>query len=86
MIYAVLGAHMPLEHHDLDDVKNLFDVNVFGALATTQYFLPRIRKDKVSMPSITGLYVFLSEGIRECLTYVYVGSTGSRYPDKLTGR
>ena len=62
MIYAVLGAHMPLEHHDLDDVKNLFDVNVFGALATTQYFLPSIRKDKVSMSSIRALCVFYLKG------------------------
>jgi NAD(P)-dependent dehydrogenase (short-subunit alcohol dehydrogenase family) len=33
----------PLEFHELDDVKKMFDVNVFGLLAVTQAFLGLVR-------------------------------------------
>lgn len=40
---AGLGAVGPLEYLPIDELKRIFDVNVFGALAITQAVLPSIR-------------------------------------------
>lgn len=40
---AGLAQGAPLEFHDLDDVRQLLDVNVVGLLAATQAFLPQLR-------------------------------------------
>ena len=45
---AGLGYHAPLETHDLEDIRRMFDVNFFGAIALTQKFLPLIRQEQVS--------------------------------------
>jgi NAD(P)-dependent dehydrogenase (short-subunit alcohol dehydrogenase family) len=47
----------PLEFHPLDDIKKMFDVNVFGLLAVTQAFLGLVRQGKgriVNMGSVGG--------------------------------
>jgi NAD(P)-dependent dehydrogenase (short-subunit alcohol dehydrogenase family) len=41
---AGIGAMGPLEYLSLDQVRRIFDVNVFGALAVTQALLPAIRE------------------------------------------
>ncbi|MFI1914383.1 SDR family oxidoreductase [Nocardia sp. NPDC020380] len=50
---AGIVADGPVELLDLDEVRNQFEVNVFGALAVTQAVLPRLRATK-------GRVVFLS--------------------------
>jgi NAD(P)-dependent dehydrogenase (short-subunit alcohol dehydrogenase family) len=40
------GGGGPIEHMDLDDLRGALDVNLFGQVAVTQAFLPRIRKTK----------------------------------------
>ena len=37
---AGIGLAAPLEYASQDDLRRLFDVNVFGQLAVTQAFLP----------------------------------------------
>lgn len=41
---AGLGAVGPLEYIGIEELRRIFDVNVFGALAVTQAFLPSIRE------------------------------------------
>lgn len=40
---AGIGMVGPLEYLAIDELKRIFDINVFGALAVTQAFLPLIR-------------------------------------------
>jgi len=40
---GVDGPHLPLEHHDVDDWRRLFETNVFGLVAVTQAALPALR-------------------------------------------
>ena len=52
---AVAG---PLEELPMADFRRQFEINVFGALETTQAFFPLVRKDKgriVNMSSVSGL-------------------------------
>jgi len=47
----------PLEYVPVDDVREGFDVNVFGALAMTQAFLPLLRRTRgrvIFMSSVSG--------------------------------
>jgi NAD(P)-dependent dehydrogenase (short-subunit alcohol dehydrogenase family) len=47
----------PLEFHELDDIRKMFDVNVFGLLAVTQAFVGLVRKGKgriVNIGSVGG--------------------------------
>lgn len=37
---AGIGLPGPLALHDLDEIRDIFEVNVFGLLAITQHFLP----------------------------------------------
>lgn len=45
----------PVELLDLDEVRNQFEVNVFGALAVTQTVLPRLRATKGRVVFISSL-------------------------------
>jgi NAD(P)-dependent dehydrogenase (short-subunit alcohol dehydrogenase family) len=54
---AGIGLGGPLEAVKLDEIRQLFEVNVFGALRVTQVFLPLIRKAAgriVMMSSVSG--------------------------------
>jgi NAD(P)-dependent dehydrogenase (short-subunit alcohol dehydrogenase family) len=54
---AGIGGGGPLEFVPLDAIRRVFDVNVFGVIASTQAFLPLIRKGHgriVNMGSIGG--------------------------------
>ncbi len=44
---AGIMVQAPMEYHKLDDIKGMFETNVFGAIRVTQKFLPMIKKDKV---------------------------------------
>jgi NAD(P)-dependent dehydrogenase (short-subunit alcohol dehydrogenase family) len=47
----------PLEFHELDDIRKMFEVNVFGLLAVTQAFVGLVRKGKgriVNIGSVGG--------------------------------
>lgn len=47
----------PLEFVPIDEMRKLFDVNVFGAIATSQAFLPQLRQSKgriVFVGSVSG--------------------------------
>lgn len=55
---AVLG---PLEFIPLEDIRNQFEVNLFGHIALTQSFLPKLRQTKgriINMSSISGFVGF----------------------------
>src|SRR5262249_19737988 len=41
---AGIGITGPVEHVTLEDLRRMFDVNVFGQIAVTQAFLPLIRQ------------------------------------------
>ena len=43
---AGISGGGPLEFYALDDIRAMFEVNIFGLLATTQAYLPLIRKAK----------------------------------------
>ncbi len=54
---AGIGVVGPIECLELDEIRRVFDVNVFGALAATKAFLPRLRRDAgrvVMISSISG--------------------------------
>ncbi len=55
---AGVVAAGPAELQDIEEVRNLFDVNVIGVLATVQTFLPLIRQARgriVTLSSLSGL-------------------------------
>lgn len=57
---------MPIEHHHMNDVRRLFDVNFFGNVALTQAFMPLAREDKariVFISSLAGRITQPKEGI-----------------------
>ena len=48
----------PIEFISLDEIRRLFDVNVFGLIAMTQAFLPLLRRARgriVNMSSVSGM-------------------------------
>ena len=55
----------PLEFPSVDDVRRLFDVNVFGTLAVTQAFLPLVRQARgriVNVSSAASLFTLPFHG------------------------
>jgi len=55
----------PLETASLDSVRGLFEVNVFGALAVTQRFLPLLRRSRgrvVNIGSVQGIISMPMQG------------------------
>jgi NAD(P)-dependent dehydrogenase (short-subunit alcohol dehydrogenase family) len=56
---AGLGAAGPLECLAIDEIKRIFDVNVFGALAVTQAFLPLIRDGRGRIVMISSVVAHL---------------------------
>lgn len=60
------AMHMPLEFHDVDDVRDLFETNVIGPLALTQKLLPLLRRDQgriVFTSSLAGFITQPKEGV-----------------------
>jgi NAD(P)-dependent dehydrogenase (short-subunit alcohol dehydrogenase family) len=43
---AGIGSISPVEHTSLDTLRDIFEINVFGQIATIQAFLPLIRLAK----------------------------------------
>jgi len=41
-----IGSISPVEHTSLDTLRDIFEINVFGQIATIQAFLPLIRLAK----------------------------------------
>lgn len=63
---AGVSRRVPLELHDIDDAKNVFETNFFGMMDLTQTFLPLLRKDKgriVMISSISGKIATPTSGI-----------------------
>ena len=58
---AGIGVVGPVEFIDVDDIRNIFEVNVLGHIKMTQTFLPLLRKSKrpriVFTGSVAGLIV-----------------------------
>eukprot|EP00056_Hartaetosiga_gracilis_P000407 m.38235 g.38235 ORF g.38235 m.38235 type:complete len:328 (-) comp10194_c0_seq1:209-1192(-) len=55
---AGISARVPLEGHDMDRIRSMFEVNTFGLIAVTQAFLPTLRENKgriVNIGSVAGL-------------------------------
>ena len=69
---AGVPAAGPIEKADLDEARALFEVNFFGALATTQAFLPLLRASKgrvINMSSVSGRFAFPFAGIYAASKY-----------------
>lgn len=47
---AGIGYHMPIEDMGMKEIRRLFDVNTFGAVAVTQRFIPLLRQHQVLPP------------------------------------
>ena len=58
---AGVPAAGPIELADLDEARSLFEVNFFGALATTQAFLPLLRKGQGRIVNIGSRGAFRGE-------------------------
>jgi NAD(P)-dependent dehydrogenase (short-subunit alcohol dehydrogenase family) len=56
---AGLGTVGPLEYLAIDELKRIFDVNVFGAMAVTQAFLPLIRAGRGRIVMISSVVAHL---------------------------
>jgi len=57
---GVGGSNKPVEFQSMDDLRWLFDVNFFGAIATTKAFLALLRASKgrvINISSLAGLTV-----------------------------
>eukprot|EP00055_Hartaetosiga_balthica_P018533 m.134718 g.134718 ORF g.134718 m.134718 type:complete len:318 (-) comp9689_c0_seq1:224-1177(-) len=55
---AGISARVPLEGHDMERIRNMFEVNTFGLISVTQAFLPTLRANKgriVNIGSVAGL-------------------------------
>lgn len=52
---GVSGAMKPVEFENLDDIRWLFDVNFFGAIATTKAFLSLLRAGKGRVINISSM-------------------------------
>ncbi len=50
---AGVGFHSPVEFTPLDDLRALFEVNVFGMIAVTQAFLPLVRQARGRIVNIS---------------------------------
>lgn len=69
---AGVPAAGPIEMADLNEARALFEVNFFGALATTQAFLPQLRASKgrvINMSSVSGRFAFPFGGIYAASKY-----------------
>lgn len=63
---AGVPAAGPIELIDLDEARQLFEVNLFGVIAVTQAFLPLLRESRgriVNMSSVAGRFTFPFAGI-----------------------
>jgi NAD(P)-dependent dehydrogenase (short-subunit alcohol dehydrogenase family) len=52
---AGVGMVRPLEYASPEDVREIFDINVFGQLTVTQAFLPLLRKARGRIVNITSV-------------------------------
>lgn len=52
---AGIGMARPVEYATSDDLKGIFEVNVFGQIAVTQAFLPLIRKARGRIVNISSV-------------------------------
>ncbi|EGD77262.1 oxidoreductase [Salpingoeca rosetta] len=57
---AGISARVPLEAHDLDRIRSMFEVNVFGVVSVTQAFLPMIRENKGRIVNVGSLAGFIA--------------------------
>lgn len=54
---AGIGMVRPLEYATLQDLRQIFEINVFGQIATTQAFAPLLRKQRGRIVNITSVGV-----------------------------
>jgi NAD(P)-dependent dehydrogenase (short-subunit alcohol dehydrogenase family) len=54
---AGIGLVRPIEYASMEDVREIFDINVFGQIALTQAFTRLLRKNKGRMVNITSVGV-----------------------------
>ncbi len=52
---AGIGMMRPIEYASLDDLHEIFEINVFGQLAVTQAFLPLIRESRGRIVNISSV-------------------------------
>jgi NAD(P)-dependent dehydrogenase (short-subunit alcohol dehydrogenase family) len=52
---AGVGMMRPVEYATLDDLQQIFDINVFGQIAVTQAFLPMIRSARGRIVNISSV-------------------------------
>ena len=57
---AGVGMVRPLEYAPMDDVREIFEINFFGQLATIQSFCPMLRRNRGRIVNITSVGVNLA--------------------------
>ncbi|HEY1802368.1 MAG TPA: SDR family oxidoreductase [Terriglobales bacterium] len=57
---AGIGMARPVEYATQEDLREIFDVNVFGQIAVTQAFLPLIREARGRIVNITSVGVHIA--------------------------
>jgi short-subunit dehydrogenase len=57
---AGIAHYFPIEYHDMEDVRSMFDTNFFGMLDMTQQFLPLLRNSKGRIVMISSIAGFVS--------------------------
>ena len=86
---AGVPAAGPIEMVDLDEARSLFEVNFFGALATTQAFLPLLRASKgrvINMSSVSGRFAFPFAGIYAASKYALEAASDALRRELATAR
>jgi NAD(P)-dependent dehydrogenase (short-subunit alcohol dehydrogenase family) len=57
---AGIGMVRPLEYAQLDDIRRIFEINVFGQIAVTQALVRRLRRNRGRIVNITSVGVNLA--------------------------
>lgn len=81
---AGIGAWGTQEEADLDAVRDMFEVNVFGVARVTQAYLPGIRAKRgvvVQISSISARIVFPSSGFYAASKHALEGMTEALYQE-----
>lgn len=75
---AGINRHLPLEFNPIEDVKAVYNTNVFGTLECIQQFLPMLRESQgrvINMSSVSGFLSVPTMGIYSSSKFAIEGIT-----------